>query len=394
MVVAVVALMFDSRATTARAQSTSLADPIRIGVMCDRSGPTANIGNSLCDGAQDWIAVVNESFGGIGGRRVQPIEVDHRYEVPIGVDGYKKLVTRDNVPMIMGYGTPFVDALAQSANEDQVVLWSTGYGFSDMADGRRFPYVTGGVATYRAQARAALRYIQEDWQGQGRSGSPRVIFSFYDNLAGRDPLTVIRSEAASYDIDLIADVAIPATTVDMTTAMMTFQAEDPDYLLTNYFGRVPALSLQAATRLGFPRERMISLAWGLTSDEPEVVGPAAEGARGILFSAVPSDDPEAYQWIRYQQMASGRSVNPRGATTWYARGVLTAALMAEALRLSDDPSSGPAVKRGAESMRDFTAYGMAGGVSLTPEDHAGTNLVRVYQVQNGALVLVRDWFEG
>ncbi len=81
-------------------------------------------------------------------------------------------------------------------------------------------------------------------------------------------------------------------------------------------------------------------------------------------------------------------------SVWYARGLASAALMIEAMRLADDPTTGEGVKAGAESIRDFTGYGMFQGTTLTPEDHGGSRFVRMYQVQNGELVQIRDWFEG
>ena len=68
--------------------------------------------------------------------------------------------------------------------------------------------------------------------------------------------------------------------------------------------------------------------------------------------------------------------------------------MTEAMRQADEPSQGESVKKGAESIRDFTAHGMFKGTTITPEDHGGSRFVRMYLVRNGELVQIRDWFEG
>ena len=81
-------------------------------------------------------------------------------------------------------------------------------------------------------------------------------------------------------------------------------------------------------------------------------------------------------------------------SVWYARGVLTAATMIEAMRLANDPSVGEDVKKGAESIKDFTAYGMSKGTSLSETDHGGSRFLRMYAVKDGDLVQVKDWFEG
>ena len=73
---------------------------------------------------------------------------------------------------------------------------------------------------------------------------------------------------------------------------------------------------------------------------------------------------------------------------------MAADIMIEAMKLADDPTTGEGIKKGAESIKDFTAHQMIPGTTLTPEDHGGTRQVRMYQVQNGELRRIKDWFEG
>ena len=384
----------DTQAAAKAATGKATGEPIKIGQFNDRSGPTANVGTKLGDGFQHWIELVNNTQGGIKGRPVEAIEIDHKYEVPLAVDGYKRLVTRDNVPQILSFGTPITDALAPSANQDKVVLWTPGYGVSETANGEKFPYVFVGVATYYSQAAAAMQFIADDWKAQGKTGNPKVVYSFYDNPAGRDPLELITTAASGIGLDIIDTVAVPATTVDMTTIQTQIKDKNPDYNLTHYFGRTPALSLQAAEKVGFPREKMISMVWGISQDEIEVAKQGAEGYRGLQFTALPSDNPQAYQMIREYRQAAGLGDEPKMNSVWYARGVATAALMVEAMRLADDPTTGEGIKKGAESIKDFTAYGMSKGTTLTEKDHGGSRFLRMYEVRNQDLVRVKDWFEG
>ena len=180
----------------------------------------------------------------------------------------------------------------------------------------------------------------------------------------------------------------------MTTVMTQNKDKNPDYLFTHYFGRMPALALQAAEKISFPREKMISMAWGLSHDELEVAKQAGEGARGIHFSALPSDNPPAYQMIRDYRKGAGLPEEPKLHSSWYPRGVLTAALMTEAMRLADDPTTGEGIKKGTESIKDFTAFGLSKGTTITAKDHGGSRFVRMYTIKSGDLVQVKDWREG
>ena len=385
-------------ASPAAAQSgtgKASGEPIKIGQLNDRSGPTASVGTKLGDAIQKWIELANNTQGGVKGRPVQALEVDIKYEVPLAVDAYKKLTTRDNVPQILGYGTPMTDAIAPSANQDQVVLWIPGIGLSESVDGRKYPYIFPAVATYKAQAAAIMQFIVDDWKAQGKAGMPKVIYSYYDNPAGIDSLELIKAESKGIGIELIDTVAVPASTLDMTTIMTQIKEKNPDYLMTHYFGRIPALSLQAAEKVGFPREKMVSMVWGITHDEIELARGAANGYRGIQFTALASDQPEAYKLLSDYLQASGQQEDPKKLEhVLYTRGLAMGALAVEAARMADDPTKGESVKKGAESFKDFTAYGLYAPTTLTADDHGGTRKVRMYVVEDEKLKRIKDWFEG
>ena len=382
--------------TEAKTVAKPTGEPIRVGLLCDRSGPTVSIATYLCDGIQDWFDFVNNGEGGIKGRPVLVSEIDTKYEVPIGVDGYKKMYTRDNTRHFLPLGTPLVDALAPTSTQDQAVLWSPGFGLSEAADGTKFPYIFVGVATYHAQAQAAMQYVADEWKVQGKSGNAKVVYLFYDNPAGRDPLDLIKKQGPGLGLEIIDTIAVPATTVDMTTIMTQVKDRNPDYVISHLFGRPPSLQLVAAEKIGFPRDKLMSLVWGIDEDAVKVAGPvASEGYRGLQFAAHPNDHPEAYKMLEDYWKNSGKTPNPKARESLhYARGMVQASLPTQAARLAEDPNNGPSLKKGAESIKDFTANGLLAGTTLTPEDHGGTRKLRMYQVKDGKLTQVRDWFEG
>ncbi len=92
---------------------------------------------------------------------------------------------------------------------------------------------------------------------------------------------------------------------------------------------------------------------------------------------------------------SGKTPNPKARETLhYARGLLMGNFLAEAARRADNPMDGDSLKKGIETIKDFTAHELLAGLTLTPEDHGGTRKLRMYQVKDGKMVQIRDWFEG
>jgi branched-chain amino acid transport system substrate-binding protein len=62
---------------------------IVIGVQCDRTGATQIVGTILCPGFHDYVALVN-SKGGVEGRMIKALEIDHEYKVPPGMEAYER----------------------------------------------------------------------------------------------------------------------------------------------------------------------------------------------------------------------------------------------------------------------------------------------------------------
>ena len=371
-------------------------EPIKVGVLCDRSGSQASVQPFLCDGVENWFEAVNNVQGGAKGRPIEPQEIDVKYEVPLAVDAYKKMTGREGIRQMIPFGTPLIDALAPASKEDKVVIRSPGFGLSDAADGKKHPYVFPGVATYHAQAMAVMKYISDEWKAKGNAAPPKVVYLYWDNPAGQDPLQLIKDKSKSQGLDLIDTIAVPATTVDMTTIMTQVKDKNPDYVMAHVFAKQPVLMLQAAEKVNFPTDKLVGLVWALEEDAVKVVGKPAEGFRGLQFTSHFSDEPEAYKILEGYWRDSGKQPNPRArASVFYTRGMAIGNFMTEAARLADNPMDGESLRKGIESgMRDFTAHGLLGGTTITPEDHGGSRKVRMYTVKDGKLTSISDWFEG
>src|SRR5438876_8734651 len=64
------------------AQSVYASHSIVIGVQCDASGPARAEGVPRCAGHRDYVELVN-SKGGVGGHRIQIVEVDHESKMAV-----------------------------------------------------------------------------------------------------------------------------------------------------------------------------------------------------------------------------------------------------------------------------------------------------------------------
>ena len=367
---------------------------IKIGNFCDRLGPTQTVGVKYCQGFHDYFDLVN-SKGGIEGLKVEHLEIEHGYAVPKAVEGYKKFKA-DGYIAVLSYGTPITDALKTFVNQDKISFLTPGFGISDVEDSTKFPYVFVGVASYKSQVAAIYQYIKDAWKGPGAA---KVAYLFYDNPAGRDPLDYVQGLPKKLGgLELVGEIACPPPCAEISSQLLQLQKVNPDYVISHLFGKGPALSVKEAKKVGL-KAQLISLVWGFSEDEIAVGGPDDEGYMGLNFVAMPGDDPPAYREIREMYAKQGKQPPKEMGSLYYTRGVFNGALLTEAARHAVKLAGGKAptgeqYKKGMESIANFDGNGLSAPTTITASNHAGSRKVRLYKVQGGKFVLVRDWFEG
>lgn len=366
-------------------------DQVKVGFYFDASGPTSNVGPLLRDGAKDFIDYMNANKGGANGHPVTLVIEDHKYEVPLAVAIYKRWVEQEKIQMLSSYGTPITEALSPSAAKDKIPLLTPGYGLSESADGKKFPYTFVGVASYEAQMAAALQFVKNNWK---ESRNVKVGFLYYDNPAGRDPIEFMKKMAPKMGIDITGIVAVPATTVDTASQWLEIQKGNPDWVLNHMFGRPAGIILKDRGRLGI-KTPTLTFVWGMSDQEIDVAGAeAVEGTWVLQFASAAGDKPEAMESIKQWYQSQGKPQPQYYNTIYYARGVAIGTMIHAGIANAPEPVTGENIKKGLESAKNYTGFGMLSPTTLTADDHAGGRKVRIYQAQKGQLVRVQDWFEG
>jgi len=371
------------------------AQDIVIGLQCDRTGPTQTVGVVLCPGYHDYVDLVN-SQGGVAGNMIRVHEIDHEYKVPPAVEAYERFKS-EGAALIALYGTPQTYALTEKLTEDRIPGTSPGFGRADAADGIRYPYIFPIAATYWSQATAAVQFVKDqlkDLHGK------KIAYLFYDNPAGREPLSVLEDLATREGFQL-KTFAVPPPGLEMgAQALDLARRFRADFVIAHLFGRSPSVSIKELRRVGYPLNKVVSFVWGSAEADIQAAGgfAAADGYYTMQFAGVGSDFPVLKDIRAMYQKAGKEPPAAMASTVYYNRGVLQAALAVEAIRnaLKTKPSAaitGDDVKKGFEHIKDFTLGGLVPPLAITPENHEGGGWVQVWQVKNGKLVRVTDWFK-
>ena len=392
-------LMMTACMAMATLATAATQEPIVLGGECDRTGPTQLVGVNLCHGVLDYVKLVNKK-GGVAGRPIKYLEVEHGYEVPRAVEAYETMKGQGAVTML-DYGTPIVYALTPRHMADRIPGITPGFGRADSADGKRFPYIFPLAASYWSQGAAAMKFVLDDWQKTGKQPKDlKLAYIFYDNPAGREPIPTLERLAKQERFQL-RTFAVPPPGLEMSAAALDIARRyRADWVIAHLFGRSPSVSIKELNKVGYPLNRVISLVWGAAEVDIDAAGwDIAQGYLGMQFAGVGQDFPVIQEIIKmYQEEGQAPPEALQKVSVYYNRGVFNAALMVEAVRLAlekfGEPITGEKVRQGFESIKDFTLGGVVPPMAVTDEDHEGGGWVRIYQVKDRKWVPVTDWFTG
>ena len=367
------------------------------GFQCDRTGPTATVGTTLCPGYHDYIDLVN-SKGGVEGYKIKVIEVDNEYKVPPAIEAHERF-KKEGAVLEGLYGTPQTAALNKKLEEDKILGTSPGFGTASAADGKRFPYTFPIAASYWSQAGAAVAFAKDKLGGSLKG--KKIAYLFYDNPAGKEPMPILDDLAKQEGFEL-KTFAVPPPGVDQSSQVTDIAKRfKPDFVITHLFGSSPSVSIKTLKTTGYPLSKVVAFVWGSAENDIVAAGGMAfaEGYSTIQFAGV-GKDFQVIKDIEAMYKAAGKPApKEMDSTVYYNRGVMIAALHVEALRNAIKAKGGAAptaedVKNGMESVKGFTLGGLVPPMTISPTDHEGGGWCQIWTVQGGKLVKVKDWFQG
>ena len=146
--------------TTAMAQE---AQEQYFGVPSSRVGPYSAMGTGYYGGIIDYLNYVNMKEGGVNGVKLTYEECETEYNAARTVECYQRLLNKGDQKMVVfdTLGTPGAYAVIGRMAQDHVVLAQYGYGRTDAADGRVWPWVFNAAGHYWGQIAVKMNYIAQ-----------------------------------------------------------------------------------------------------------------------------------------------------------------------------------------------------------------------------------------
>lgn len=357
-------------------------ETVYVPLLTYRTGAFAGSGTPIADGLHDYLTMLNERDGGVGGARLIIEECETGYNAQKGVECYES--TKGNGAVVYNpFSTGITLQLIPKAPVDEIPILSMGYGLSATAVGETFPWTFNAPATYWSQMSAIIKYI--DGQEGGIAGK-KIGFIFLDVGYGREPISLLDQLAADMGFET---VQIPVSVEEMqnqSSHWLQVRRERPDWMIMWGWGAMNPTAIREAVNIGYEMDHFIGVWWSGGDTE---VRPAGDGAVGYLsanFHATGTDFP-AIQDVLTHVVDKGLSQSSRDAVgeNYYNRGLMNSVLIAEAIRTAQQISgkvaiTGADMRLGLENL-DLTEerleeIGLAGftiPIKVTCKDHAGAH---------------------
>ncbi len=150
-----VAGLVGSSALVSQAQAQ---ESIYVPLLTYRTGPFAGGGIPIANGMNDYLAMLNERDGGIGGVKILVEECETGYDTKKGVECYEQVKAKKPV-VVNPYSTGITLQLIPKAAVDKIPVLSMAYGLSASADGQNFPWIFNPPATYWDGLSMIMKYI-------------------------------------------------------------------------------------------------------------------------------------------------------------------------------------------------------------------------------------------
>ena len=385
------------------------ADDQFIGLPSYRVGPYASGGSGLFGGWIDYMQLINERDGGINGVKLTWEECETEYNNARGVECYERLKKKGSTgntvfqPVSTGITYSVLDKVVQ----DKIPMVTIGYGRTDAADGRVFPWVFPMITTYWSQASAIVNFMGQKEGGMDKLKGKKIGLLYHDSAYGKESHAIMDKLAAKHGFEVIK-IAVAHPGNEQQSQWLQIRQAKPDYVVLWGWGVMNPTAIKAAAKTGFPREKLIGVWWSGAEEDTIPAGPAAKGFIAAGFNVAGANYPVVVDIKKhvYGKNKGNMEDKTRVGSVYYNRGVVHGIITVEAIRKAQEKYgkgkalTGEQVRWGFENLnldearlKALGATGFMPPLKLSCADHEGPGKVKFQQWDGAQWKVITDWVD-
>ncbi|MEO0327713.1 MAG: ABC transporter substrate-binding protein [Pseudomonadota bacterium] len=303
-------------------------DTLYVPSLSYRTGPFAGGGIPFANGYADYLNMLNERDGGIGGARIIVEECETGYNAQKGVECYES--TKGKGALVYNpLSTGITLQLVPKAPVDKIPVLSMGYGLSAVAIGDKFPYGFNYPTSYWSQLSSILKYIDANGGVKGK----KIGFIYLDVGYGKEPIPLLEKLAPQMDFEWVGFPVGVKEMQNQSATWLNVRKERPDWMIMWGWGAMNPTAIKEAAKIRFPMDKFIGNWWASANADLDSVGESGKGYLGANFSGIGTDFPALQDVIKYVVDAGKSQVEKEDVgKVLYNRGLFNAVIVAEAIR--------------------------------------------------------------
>jgi branched-chain amino acid transport system substrate-binding protein len=370
-------------------------------------GPYAPGGSGIAGGMLDYFKLINNRDGGINGVKLTWEKCETEYNNARGVECYERSKNKGptGATLIHPLSTGITYSLIEKGTQDKIPIVSIGYGRTDAADGRVFPYVFPMITTYWSQNTAKIKFMGMKAGGMDKLKGKKIVNLYHDSAYGKETIPVLDAQAKMYGFQ-VTHIPVPHPGNEQQSQWLQIRQINPDWVILRGWGVMNPTALKAAARAGYPRDKIIGVWW---SGAEEDVIPAGEAAKGYIaagFNVSGSNYPVIQEIMKHVYAKGQGEMEDRSriGSIYYNRGVVFGIVTVEAVRKAQErfgkgkPMTGEQVRWGLENLnidekrlKELGATGFMQPLKLSCADHEGGGAVKFQQWDGKQWKVITDW---
>src|ERR671932_702154 len=185
----------------ALAEPAAAQDQIYVPLFTYRTGPFSGSGTPVANGMRDYLTMLNERDGGIGGVKLALEECETGYDTKKGLECYEAVKGKNPV-IVNPWSTGVTLPLIPRAAVDKIPILSMAYGLSASARGDIFPWVFNPPDTYWDGASIILKYIAQKEGGLEKLKGKKIGYIHLDASFGKEPIPLLEQLSKDLGFEL------------------------------------------------------------------------------------------------------------------------------------------------------------------------------------------------
>ncbi|MEW6265047.1 MAG: ABC transporter substrate-binding protein [Thermodesulfobacteriota bacterium] len=319
------------------------SNKVVIGASLPLSGTLASMGKSIVEGAEIYLAMVNEK-GGINDRKIEVKWYDDEYKPDKCLANSKLLVEKDKVFAFMAnMGTATQLAAYEYTSTKKIPM----VGMLSIADTVTNPpreYLFALPAPQSAEAPAYVDYAITNLKAN------KFAILYQNDTWGQPAKDFTEKRLAKHGLKLVETQTFERLTTDLTSQVYKLKEANPDVVILYALGQQAAIFFKTAQKLGW--SPVVFGAGGLNDPKTvELVGDIAEKKLycSSYYWPMDSDVPAIQEYVKRH-----RTMYPKSeVSTMALMGYSSAAVFCEALKNAGPEPNREKLIAALEKMKNF-----------------------------------------